>query len=230
MASEPVTREASRRRAALAIGRRRLLAGVAAAGVAFIGCRSAAAQPVPLQPQAGLRPEPTFPLPSTGLQPPRSLRDQLRRADRRARVLVMHNPQTGETIDAPFFAVGRYQAGPLQALNAFCRDWRANAIIQMDSALFDILAAVQRRADFTVIQMLSGYRTPATNAWLASRHVDVARNSLHMRGQAIDFSIPGVPVATLRMWALEAGAGGIGSYHRNGFVHVDTGPRRQWEG
>ena len=222
--------EADGRRGGPTTSRRRLLAGAAAAGTVLLGHGWAMAQQPVLRRETRLRPEPTFPLPPTGLQPRQSLRDQLRHADRQARVLVMHNPQTGETIDAQFFSVGRYQAGPLQALNAFCRDWRANAVTQMDSALFDILSAVQRRADFTVIQMLSGYRTPATNAWLARRNVDVARNSLHMRGQAIDFRIAGVPVATLRAWALDAGAGGIGSYAGSGFVHVDTGPRRQWEG
>ena len=207
-----------------AIGRRHLLTCAAAAGTALLGPTMTAAQ------TQGLQPEPTFPLPSTGLQPRLSLRDQLRRADRRARFLVMRNPHTGETIDAPFFSVGRYRDEHLRALNAFCRDWRADATIDMDRALFDILAAVQDRADFAMIEMLSGYRTPATNAWLASRDIDVARNSLHMRGMAIDFRIPGVPLATLRSWVLEAGAGGIGYYADSGFLHVDTGPRRQWQG
>ena len=206
------------------MGRRRLLACAAAAGALLVR-----ATPAPAQTSA-LQPEPTFPLLSTGLQPPLSLRDQLRRADTGSRVLVMHNPHTRETIDATFFATGRYRTDQMQALNAFCRDWRADAVVDMDSGLFDILAAVQRRADFAVIEMLSGYRTPATNAWLASRDVDVARNSLHMRGMAIDFRIPGVPLATLRSWVVDAGAGGVGYYADSGFVHADTGPSRHWQG
>ena len=100
----------------------------------------------------------------------------------------------------------------------------------MDAALFDILAFVQERADFAEIEMLSGYRTAETNAWLAAQDVDVAWNSQHILGKAIDFRIGNTPITTLAAWAEEAGAGGIGVYRESRFIHVDTGPSRRWHG
>ena len=195
-----------------------------AAGLLLVAQRPLLAQDRRLAPETGLRPEPEFPL------RPLSPEQQLRLSDTQARFIVMRNPQTAENIDSTYFSRGRYEPRALQALNSFCRDWRAQATIEMDTALFDILAHVQRLADFAVIEMLSGYRTAETNAWLATQDVDVAWNSQHILGKAIDFRIGDIPIATLATWAEEAGAGGIGVYPTSRFVHVDTGPPRRWQG
>lgn len=219
---------ATSRPAPLGLARRRLLAGSAAAGL-VLAAGPARAQPA-LRPEGGLRPEPSFPLTPRTLQPPMSLEDQLRRGNAATQFLVMRNPNTGETIDVTFQDARGFLGEALSALDRFCRDWRAEAVVAMDRALFSLLAAVQRRAEFREIEMLSAYRTPATNAWLATLDYDVARNSLHMQGRAIDFRIPGVALADLADWATEEGAGGLGIYPASGFVHVDTGPRRRWRG
>ena len=126
---------------------------------------------------------------------------------------------------------GRYDAEVLHRLNWFlrCRDgsWQ-----QMDIKMLETLNYVSALLGVPQVQVNSGYRSPAYNARLALTNENVARNSLHQYGQAIDFSIPGIPVRDVCSYALYArnviGNGGIGYYPRAGFVHLDSGSTKQW--
>ena len=209
------------------IGRRWFMA----AGLLGLGAGRALAQDGdgPLSP-GGLNPEPTFPLDGSGLSPETDLRQQLLMRDTDRRFLSLVNVATNETVEIVYYQRGRHLAAETTALDRFFRDWREDAVIDMDDAVFDLLHRVQRRAEMLPIHVTSGYRTPETNAYLASINRDVARNSFHMQGMAVDFHIPGVDLEEVRDWAVAEGAGGVGYYPDSGFIHMDTGPERQWEG
>jgi uncharacterized protein YcbK (DUF882 family) len=78
------------------------------------------------------------------------------------------------------------------------------------------------------INVISGYRCPATNAMLAARSTGVAKDSFHLRGMAIDVRLPGRRLEAVRDTAIVIGRGGVGYYPALDFVHVDTGPVRRW--
>jgi uncharacterized protein YcbK (DUF882 family) len=91
--------------------------------------------------------------------------------------------------------------------------------------LFDLSGQLETRAPF---QVISGYRSPATNAALADASTGVARRSLHMEGKAIDIAIEGLATSTIQQAALAMARGGVGHYPDPGFVHVDVGRVRRW--
>jgi uncharacterized protein YcbK (DUF882 family) len=147
------------------------------------------------------------------------------------RALKLYNLHTKERATIVYKRDGRFDADGLAKLNRFLRDWRQNKPTKMDPKLFDILWEVYRKAGATQpINVVCGYRAPETNAMLRRRSSGVAQNSLHTRGQAMDFFIPGVPLAKLRALGLQAQAGGVGYYPGSGspFVHMDTGNVRHW--
>ncbi len=147
------------------------------------------------------------------------------------RTLSFHHVHTGEDITVTFKRNGRYDEAALKKLDWFMRDWRKEQDIQMDPHLFDLLWQVYRDVDATQpIQIICGYRSPDTNAMLRARSNGVARHSEHMEGHAIDFFIPGVPLATIRAEGLKMQRGGVGFYPTSGspFVHMDTGLVRHW--
>ncbi|MEP9350832.1 DUF882 domain-containing protein [Xanthobacter sp. KR7-225] len=147
------------------------------------------------------------------------------------RTLAIHHTHTGESGTFTFKKDGRYDAAVLEKLNWFLRDWRTNEPTKMDPQLFDILWEVCRETDVEApIQVVSSYRSPATNAMLRSRSRGVAKTSQHMLGKAMDFFIPGVELARLREAGLRLQRGGVGFYPTSGspFVHMDTGSVRHW--
>ena len=145
------------------------------------------------------------------------------------RTLSFHAVNTQESITITYWRNGRYVQSELDRLNNFLRDSRNGDLVQMDPQLFDILWHVQRQLGTEgPYQVLSAYRSPETNAWLASSRRGVAWDSLHMRGQAIDIKLPGVSAYQIRQVARDLGLGGVGYYPRSGFVHLDTGPVRYW--
>lgn len=145
------------------------------------------------------------------------------------RSLSFHHVHTGESLTVTFWRDGRYVQRELDRLNAFLRDSRDDTSVQMDPELFDALWRIRHRLRSNgAYHVLSAYRSPPTNAWLASFTSGVASDSLHMRGQAMDVVLPGRTAGQLRAAALALGLGGVGYYPRSGFVHIDTGPRRQW--
>ncbi|WP_343070351.1 DUF882 domain-containing protein [Pelagibacterium limicola] len=147
------------------------------------------------------------------------------------RALYLHYTHTKETARIVFKRNGQYVREGLNQLNVFLRDWRRNEPANMDPALFDLLWEVyQETGSNQPIHIVSAYRSPATNAMLASQSSGVAGNSQHMAGKAIDFYIPGFPVNTLREIGFRKQVGGVGYYPSSGtaFVHLDTGSVRAW--
>ena len=145
------------------------------------------------------------------------------------RSLSFFHVHTRESITATFWREGRFVQSALDQLNAFLRDSHDESYVQMDPELFNLLWLVRHRLrSDTAYHVLSAYRSPRTNAWLASATRGVASDSLHMRGQAMDVVLPGRTAAQLRAAALALNLGGVGYYPRNGFVHLDTGPQRYW--
>ena len=145
--------------------------------------------------------------------------------------LRFHNINTGEQHAVNFFG-GRLGPKDLNALNYLMRDRHTNQVKTIDPNLFVKLNQLQGRLGFrnAEILVLSGYRSAKTNAAMRRNHRGVASNSFHIRGQAVDFQVSGVPLAKVRDAALSLNNGGVGYYPRSNFVHVDTGPVRTWVG
>ncbi|QIP02580.1 DUF882 domain-containing protein [Bradyrhizobium symbiodeficiens] len=147
------------------------------------------------------------------------------------KTLSFHHTHSGEDLTVTFKREGRYDEAALKQLNHFLRDWRTQDETVMDRHLFDILWDVYRDVDAKQpIQIISSYRSPATNAMLRRRSSGVARASQHMLGHAMDFYIPGVPLEQIRFAGLRLQRGGVGFYPTSGspFVHLDTGSVRHW--
>ena len=147
------------------------------------------------------------------------------------RTLSFHHTHSDEDITVTFKRDGRYDEEALKQLNHFLRDWRSREQTTMDRRLFDILWEVYRDVDGKKpIQIISSYRSPATNAMLRRRSSGVARFSQHMLGHAMDFFIPDVPLEQIRYAGLRLQRGGVGFYPTSGspFVHLDTGSIRHW--
>jgi uncharacterized protein YcbK (DUF882 family) len=141
--------------------------------------------------------------------------------------LVSFNTQ--ETLTVTYWSNGAYHRDALDKLNHFLRDSRDNALTEMDPLLFDVLWHTMQIVGYGgSIEVLSAFRSPTTNAWLASVSRGVARDSQHMNGNAMDIRFPGVPVFKIRQAARSLNMGGVGFYPRSGFVHLDTGPVRYW--
>jgi uncharacterized protein YcbK (DUF882 family) len=147
------------------------------------------------------------------------------------RTLSFHHTHSEEDLTVTFKRNGRYDEDALKQINHFLRDWRSQDQTTMDRHLFDILWEVYRDVDGKQpIQIISAYRSPVTNAMLRRRSAGVARFSQHMRGQAMDFFIPGVSLEQIRFAGLRLQRGGVGFYPTSGspFVHLDTGSIRHW--
>ncbi|WP_245329497.1 DUF882 domain-containing protein [Bradyrhizobium canariense] len=147
------------------------------------------------------------------------------------KTLSFHHTHSGEDLTVTFKRDGRYDEAALKQLNHFLRDWRSQDETVMDRHLFDILWEVYRDVDGKQpIQIISAYRSPATNSMLRRRSSGVARFSQHMLGHAMDFYIPNVPLEQIRFAGLRLQRGGVGFYPTSGspFVHLDTGSIRHW--
>lgn len=145
--------------------------------------------------------------------------------------LAFRSIHTNEKVDARFFGPAGFDPDGLAEIDHGLRDWRTNDVKAMDPRLVMLLAdlrdalEVDPRRPFDII---SGYRSPVTNARLRARSGGVATKSQHMLGKATDLALPGVPLDRVRAAALALGRGGVGFYPSSGFVHVDTGRVRQW--
>lgn len=146
-----------------------------------------------------------------------------------SRILAMNNLHTGETLETCYFNGVRYVRSELDRLNHICRDFRRNEVHPMDKNLFDQISKIQSLLGTQAeVQIISGYRSPATNERLRTHSSGVAKKSFHMLGQAIDFRLDGIQLSQVREAAIELGAGGVGYYPSSDFVHIDTGPVRHW--
>ncbi|WP_093220939.1 DUF882 domain-containing protein [Sphingomonas sp. NFR15] len=148
--------------------------------------------------------------------------------------LAIRNVHTNESVDAVFARGGQFVPEGLAELNHGLRDWRTGEATVMDRKLLALLVSLRRTLDVgdnRKIDLISGYRSPKTNASLRARggaHTGVASQSQHMLGKATDIMVPGVSLDRLHSAALALGGGGVGFYPRDGFVHVDTGRVRHW--
>lgn len=146
------------------------------------------------------------------------------------RALNLAHAQTGERLTASYCRNGQYDGAALSQLSYFLRDWRQDAVVPIDPNVIDVMALIQHAAGAgRPLVILSGYRTPSTNEMLARSNPDVARNSYHLRGMAIDLTIPGAPTGNLWDLARSLGLGGVGYYPAQRFIHVDSGPVRYWQ-
>jgi uncharacterized protein YcbK (DUF882 family) len=145
------------------------------------------------------------------------------------RILRLESLHTGERLAATYWAGGGYVAEELRRIDHVLRDHRTGDVRPIDPGLLDLLVALRERLDTRApFQIISAYRSPATNAMLAERGGGVARQSLHTRGLAIDIRVPGRSLTAVRDAALGLRAGGVGFYPRSDFVHVDVGRVRSW--
>ncbi|MFB2593471.1 YcbK family protein [Paracoccus sp. p4-l81] len=147
------------------------------------------------------------------------------------RRIRMYSGRTGESIDTIYWIEGKYVKEALNEINYFMRDWRNNQVKGIDPRTVDIAAASHRLMGTNEpYMMLSGYRSPQTNSMLRSQMRGVARNSLHIRGQAADLRLKSRSVNQIYRAAASCNAGGVGKYSGSNFVHMDCGPIRHWGG
>ena len=147
------------------------------------------------------------------------------------RRLKMYSGRTGERLDMIYWIDGEYVKDALKEVNYFMRDFRNDQVKTIDTRTLDIVAAVHNLLDVNEPYMLlSGYRSPATNAMLRSRSRGVAKNSLHLKGQANDLRLGSRSVSQIYRAAAACRAGGVGRYSRSNFVHMDCGVVRTWGG
>lgn len=145
------------------------------------------------------------------------------------RALNFYNLHTGESIRTTYWADGDYIPEQLTAIDHLLRDHRTNQVQMMDRELYDLLFALQQKIGRNgTYHVISGYRSPKTNAMLNNTTSGVAKRSLHTRGKAIDIRLPGTELKHLRQAALSLKAGGVGYYPKSNFIHVDTGRPRFW--
>ncbi|WP_278921583.1 MULTISPECIES: YcbK family protein [Pseudophaeobacter] len=147
------------------------------------------------------------------------------------RRIRMFSGRTGERIDMVYWIDGDYIKDAVKEINHFMRDWRTDETISIDLRTIDIMAASHNLLDVDEpYMMLSGYRSPKTNAMLRRRSRGVAKNSLHMRGQAADLRLASRSVGQMANAAKACRAGGVGKYRGSNFVHMDCGIVRSWSG
>jgi uncharacterized protein YcbK (DUF882 family) len=147
------------------------------------------------------------------------------------RTIILSNQHTNESGSFTFMVNGVYDQATLDKLNWFCRDWRLNEPTKMDPHLFDIVWEVYRESGSTQpVDVLSGYRSPQTNAMLRRRSRQVAEHSQHMQGKAMDAHFVDVGTGRIRDIAMRMQAGGVGFYPTGitPWVHIDSGSVRYW--
>lgn len=145
------------------------------------------------------------------------------------RRLRMYSGRTGETLDAVYWIEGEYIPEVLAEVDHFFRDWRVDHSHRIDTRTLDILAASHNLLESDEpFMLLSGYRSPETNAMLRRNSSGVARNSRHMVGQAADVRLRSRSVSQVARAAVACNAGGVGRYSRSDFTHMDCGPVRTW--
>jgi uncharacterized protein YcbK (DUF882 family) len=145
------------------------------------------------------------------------------------RALSFHNLHTDERLSVTYWAENGYDRNAWGKINHILRDHYTGDQHVMDLRLVDLLHDVQGHVqNDRPIEIISGYRSPATNTRLREASGGVAKNSYHMRGMATDIRFDGTPLEKLHAIALTMQRGGVGYYPTSDFVHVDVGPVRRW--
>ena len=148
-----------------------------------------------------------------------------------ARRIALDSLHTGERLDVEYYRDGDYVPDALSAVEILLRDFRSGERHHIDPRLMDYLFEVARTVGVDpAFQVISGYRSPRTNASLRENSSGVAQHSLHMEGRAIDVRVSGVDCARLAARAEKLKRGGVGYYRASNFVHLDTGAFRTWKG
>jgi uncharacterized protein YcbK (DUF882 family) len=143
--------------------------------------------------------------------------------------VAIYNINTGEQLSTVYWCRGQYVPQALQEIAYLLRDYHVNEVKAIDPQLLDLLYTLgQLLETVTSFHVLSGYRSPATNAALRRSNRTVAVQSLHVEGKAVDIRLPGRDTARVRQAAVALQAGGVGHYPRKNCLHVDTGPVRYW--
>ena len=145
------------------------------------------------------------------------------------RSLSLYNPNTKEALDTTYWSNGNYVRKALADISHIMRDRRTGEIKRIDPRLLDVLHAIGMQLKTQEpFHIMSGYRSPQTNALLRKRGRAAAANSFHMQGKAVDICLPKCGLSSLRRVSSSLRSGGVGYYPRSGFVHVDVGPVRYW--
>lgn len=146
-----------------------------------------------------------------------------------ARSLSFYNLHTEEKLSVTYWQNGQYQAEALSAINRVLRDHRNDKQTPIDPQLLDLLFLLQQKVQSKQpFHVISGYRSPASNELLRKSSSAVARKSYHTLGMAIDIRLPDIQLEVLRDAAIELNGGGVGYYPESDFIHLDSGPVRQW--
>ncbi len=147
------------------------------------------------------------------------------------RSLSLYNPHTKDSFNGVYWRNGEYDRNALNNINYIMRDFRINDVKQIDTHLLDLLSAISLKLKpKKPFQVISGYRSPETNAKLRKRGKGAAKHSYHIQGKAVDIRLPGYRTSVLRQTAYKLKGGGIGYYPHQRFVHIDVGPIRYWNG
>ncbi len=145
------------------------------------------------------------------------------------RILSLYNTHTGERLDVCYYTQGQYHLQALKKINYILRDHRTEEIKPIHRGLLDLLHSISmilnNQAQFHII---SGYRSPKTNAMLRKKTKGIGKYSLHMKGKAADIRVPGCDTKLLQNICIKLQAGGVGYYSNSDFVHVDIGRVRYW--
>ncbi len=167
--------------------------------------------------------------PEMALEHP-TIRPVLERISFEPRAITLKNLHTDETLHAVYWENGQYVPDALQAVNHVLRDFRTGEVHAIEPELLNLINDVRTRLGSKApFQVISGYRSPQTNAMLREQSAEVAQHSLHMDGKAIDIALEDVQLDYVRMAALDLSRGGVG-YYPGRFVHLDVGPVRRWQG
>lgn len=146
-----------------------------------------------------------------------------------ARKITFRNSHTGETFSGVYRVGDKYLPDAFDRINIVLRDFRSNELFPIDPRVIDIIYSVHELSGHgEPYEVLSGYRCPKTNAGLRSHSEGVAKNSLHMTGQAIDLRMPNYDTKQIKKLAVSLKAGGVGYYPKSNFVHMDSGDVRTW--
>jgi len=147
------------------------------------------------------------------------------------RSLSLYNPHTKDSFNGVYWRKGEYVTDALNNINHIMMDFRAHDIKQIDTHLLDLLSEMSiKLKPEKPIHVISGYRSPETNAMLRKRGKGAAKNSYHIQGKAVDIRLPGYRTSVLRRTAFKLRKGGVGYYPHQKFVHIDVGPIRYWKG
>jgi uncharacterized protein YcbK (DUF882 family) len=147
------------------------------------------------------------------------------------RSLSFHHTHTDRDLTVVYYRDGAYDQRALAQIEDYLKDFRNGERHRIDPALLDVLFDIKQRSGTrSPFEVISAYRSSQTNEMLRTRtvHTGVAKDSMHLRGQAIDVRLADVPLDRLRAVALDLKRGGVGFYPQSEFVHVDTGRIRYW--